>query len=145
MAFSDGVPNRQQRTAQFESWVRDVRDPARSASEGIRRLIVEGAAAEYEIAPLNNDRWAIRMHVAYSCGNSSGQGCPWRELRSREACVETFLSTAREHFGRTLHEHDTTVNDRQRRARRAMQELLDGGLFNFIEPRPEPLDSSAFA
>lgn len=135
--FSDSLSPRADRVEAFEVWCSTVRAPARAASEGQRQVAVPGAEAEYEIAELDTDRWAVRVRLAYLCGNASGQGIPWQEQPTREACIDAFLNLACTHFGRELHERDPVVSDSQRRAQRMMLELLGGGLFGFIEPTPE--------
>ena len=55
----------------------EVRDPATKASEGVRTIRVRDAEAEYEMAPLPDGRWAVKVRVAYEKGNCAGIGTPW--------------------------------------------------------------------
>jgi hypothetical protein len=80
------------------AWEAEVRDPAEAASEGNRRIEVRGASAEYEIAPLPDGRWALNMHLNYTCGDMSGRGIPWLPYPTRAACLDAFLSSARDYF-----------------------------------------------
>lgn len=120
----------------FHEWARTVRDPARQASEGIRRLITANrkASAEYEIAPLPDQRYALHFRLSYHSGTMSGHGSPWEAYENREGCVDAFLAAAQRHFGREINEHDICVS--QQEARRQMMVLLKGGLFGFVEPEP---------
>jgi len=136
--FSQSLPSHTDRQADFEHWVRNVREPARNSTEGRRRLSVHGAEAEYEIAPLPGGRWAVRMRIGYLCGNGSGRSSPWTEYPHRDQCVASFLDSATRHFTAELSGRDTVVNAAQRRARRDMLVALTGGLFGFIEPDAEP-------
>lgn len=123
------------RQAAFQAWVEKVRDPAREHSEGLRELIVlnGAAAADYEVAPLPNGRWAVTVHCSYHCGHFHGTGIPWTAFDSRKACIEFFLTTARRHFGYAI---GPDGSDLQRRAQAEMARVLQGGLFGFIEPLP---------
>lgn len=123
------------RQAAFQAWVETVRDPAREYSEGLRELIVlNGAAvADYEVAPLPNCQWAVTVHCSYHCGHFHGTGIPWTAFDNREACIEFFLTTALRHFGYAI---GLGGSDLQRRVQAEMTEVLRGGLFGFIEPRP---------
>jgi hypothetical protein len=118
--------------------VRTVRDPARSTAEGIRTIRVPGAEAEYEVAPLSADRWAVRVRMSYLCGNGSGRSVSWQEYQTREECIDFFVTAARHHFEAELSGHDPVVNDSQQRARRAILESFRIGLFGFVEPEPDP-------
>ncbi|MCA9026798.1 MAG: hypothetical protein KDA86_16445 [Planctomycetaceae bacterium] len=122
-----------QRRQEFQHWVETARDPADSSSEGLRFLSDrnDAALAEYEIAKLDETRWAIRMRVAYRCGNCNGMSIPWSVFETREACLQFFLNVARMHFRRPDRPHESS---RQQTAQREMQELLAEGLFGFCEP-----------
>lgn len=135
--FSDAIPPLAERQAEFEDWVRNVREPARSATEGLRRIRVSGAEAEYEIAPLPSGRWAVRMRASYLCGNGCGQSSPWSEHAERSQCIDAFLALANRHFNSELSDTAPVVNQAQHRARRDILAALNGGLFGFIEPDPE--------
>ena len=104
-------------------WERDVRDPAGRNSEGCRVLCVPGADAEYEIAPLDDGRWALKMSLQYGCGHCHGAALPWQAYGTRDECVALFLARARRHFGLEL--TGGSVTDEQRTARQAMLGLLD--------------------
>lgn len=124
-----------ERRAIFQHWMETVRDPARSASERIRELIVlNGAAtASYEIALLPDGRWAVTVRCEYHCGHCHGAGIPWTDFPSRDDCLEFFLNRARHHFGQPV---GRDGSDLQRNAQAEMNRLLTGGLFGFIEPTP---------
>lgn len=121
----------------FDEWVQTVRDPAREATEGSRRIITANrkAEAEYEVAALPNGQYAIRWSMAYNSGNMSGHASPWSACESRQQCIDEFLETALRHFGREIIEH--RLSRSQQEARTQMLDLLRGGLFGFIEPEPE--------
>lgn len=124
----------------YQTWASTLRDPAEKAAEGIRRLQTShrSAVAEYMIAPLPDGRFAMRHHLAYRCGNSSGMSCPWQPFPSRDDCVAAFLESATHHFERPL---DHTASDLQHRTQAEMLPLLHGtGLFGFLEPDPLPTD-----
>ena len=125
----------EERKAAFRLWVATVRDPAQANTEGTRKLsVIHGAAtADYEIAPLPNGRWAVTVDCCYHCGNFCGIGTPWTEFASREECVESFLETARNHFGQKQDLHALSL---QKQAQLKMKRLLSSGLFGFIEPTP---------
>lgn len=135
--FSESILPLADRQAEFERWVREVREPANMATEGPHRVDVTGAEAEYEIAPLPSGHWAVRIRIGYLCGNCSGRSGPWTEHADRQHCVDAFLTAARQHFVAELSESDPIVNEAQRRARRDMLNALEGGLFGFIEPNSE--------
>lgn len=121
---------REESLKKYAQWVENVREPAEEKSEGLRRLTARNnkASAEYEIAPLTSDRWAIRVRCSYSVGDMSGRGCPWGELPTREACVEYFVFTCRNFF-------EETKDGIQESTRKQMLSLLnDSGLFGFVEP-----------
>jgi hypothetical protein len=131
------------RHERFHEWVSTVRDPARLATEGIRRILTANhkAEAEYEIALLPDGQVAVRWSMAYNCGNMSGVASPWSACQNREACVEVFLAVAQRHFGAEINEHK--LFESQREARQKMINLLRGGLFGFVEPSPETPAESA--
>jgi len=139
-SFSDRVEPLHERLKDFHEWVKTVRDPARLAAEGIRRIITSNrkATAEYEIAQLPDSRHAARWHLSYNSGNMSGHGAPWSAYANRDECVDAFLTAAQRHFGTEKNEPD--ICESQREAREQMIALLRGGLFGFIEPEPEPQD-----
>ncbi|APZ94527.1 hypothetical protein [Fuerstiella marisgermanici] len=123
------------RIREFEVWATTVRDPATRAAEGIRRITSKNckAVAEYNIAPLTDGRWAVRIRCEYRCGDFSGTGSPWDDFPTRQSCVDAFLSQARRHFGQPL--CGSVANELQRRTRQQMlQQLTENGLFGFIEP-----------
>ena len=130
-----GIDSLQLRQQEFENWVRTVRDPAMDSSEGLRRIEAKNqrAIAEYEIARISTESWAIRINLAYQCGDSSGHGVPWSTFPSRELCIDFFLSLARRHFQPPQHPFSS---DAQRVAQKEMSELLEDGLFGFSEPSP---------
>jgi hypothetical protein len=125
------------RHAAHATWVCTVRDPADIASEGVRRIVVRHAVAEYEVAPLPDGKWALRYGLEYLSGDCRGRYDPWTAYASREACIAAFLTSAREQFGARL----VGVADgvaTQEAARTAMLDRLrPGGLFGFIEPEVE--------
>lgn len=89
-----------ERQDQFRIWIETVRDPATSNNEGVREIaVLNGAAtANYRIALLPDQRWAVSVQCSYNCGNLFGVGTPWTECPSREDCVALFLKIARKHF-----------------------------------------------
>lgn len=125
----------------FHEWVRTVRDPARNATEGSRRIVTTNrkATVEYEIAPLPDGRHAIRWSLCYESGNMSGHASPWSAHSNREACVDAFLAVAKRHFEAHIKRHK--ISESQQVARKQMIALLNGGLFGFVEPEPELRDS----
>lgn len=125
---SDGL-TREDRFERFEEWVRTVRDPAKEASEGVRRLQTRNgkAYAEYEIAPLPDGGFAILVNCGYKTGDCSGMGSPWHDFDTREECLAYFLRLARSHFG-----HDGRVKGLQSE----MLTLLRDTLCGFVEPEP---------
>ncbi len=127
----------EERTREYENWVRAVRDPATEKSEGERALKTtsDKATASYEMASLPDGRYAIRYRCEYHCGNYSGVGYPWTAEETRQKCLDLFLSGAKRHFSQEV--CDASSNDLQRQARKEMLELLKGGLFGFLEPEPE--------
>lgn len=128
----DADSSRNRRFREFQEWTHTVRDPAQQASEGVRQLKAAGAIAEYEIAPIPDGRYAVRVRCEYSSGNLSGKSCPWTPFESRDECVQFFLTSAKRHFEQ---EHTASnCNERQQKARRQMLDLMNGGLFGFIEP-----------
>ena len=119
----------------FERWVQDVRDPANAATEG-RRTITSAnkrASASYEIAPLPDGRWAMKLSCDYKSGTMSSVGSPWTAFESRDECVTSFLQSAKSHFSREL--IDANCAATQQAAQTQMLSLLTGtGLFGFLEP-----------
>ena len=128
--------DRQRRQTDFQRWIQDVRDPATCNTEGRRKMVVDGARAMYEIAPLSCDRWAIHCTWDYSCGNCHSSAMPWREFETRDACVREFVRRARLHFG-MLSQSDSCVSEKQKQIQRAMAAIFTPGLFGFVEPEPE--------
>ena len=124
-----------ERRQEFEEWVRTVRVPATKLSEGIRRLEVKNgrATAEYEIAQIAGETWAIRINLAYHCGDHRGLGLPWATFPDRDQCLTHFLQTARRHFRLP---REGFLSDAQLFAQKEMSELLRDGLFGFSEPAP---------
>lgn len=123
----------EERQAEYQKWCVEVRDPAKVANEGLRRIATKkrGAYAEYDIAALSLGKWAMRHRISYECGNYSGSSTPWDEYGSREECVEVFLNQARQFFERE------TETQQQEAAREEMLKLLTGdGLFGWQEPPP---------
>ena len=129
------IDSLQLRQQKFENWVRTVRDPAMESSEGLRRLEAKNqrASAEYEVARISSESWAIRINLAYQCGDCSGHAVPWSTFSSRELCIDFFLNLARRHFQRPQHPF---ISDAQRCAQQEMNRLLKDGLFGFSEPAP---------
>ena len=131
------LPPLEVRQREFALWKLKVRDPAHNNSEGVRRIECDGATAEYEIAPLPNGKWAVRMSINYSCGNCWGRSSPWSVFPTRRDCVDSFLNAARTHFKREFHPADSCTSEKQRRVRLEMIERLSDSLFGFIEPSPQ--------
>ncbi|QDV48479.1 DNA methyltransferase family protein [Gimesia fumaroli] len=122
-----------ERIQQHEEWERTVRDPAKEASEGVRKLQTkdQGASAEYEIALLPSGRWALRTDLRYHVGDLRGNTTPWAEYESREECVDQFVSRAKQFFDREI---DAGGNELQQKARTEMLRYFEGSLFGFVEP-----------
>lgn len=123
------------RHAAYRHWVETVRDPATTATEGLRIIEAKGTAANasYEVAPLPDGRWAIRVRCEYNCGDYHGVGIPWTDFPTRDDCIEFFLTTARRHFGYLVNSRGSSL---QQQAQAEMRRLLKPGLFGFIEPSP---------
>ena len=139
-ASDEPTPAREDHLRDYQTWISTLRVPAEKAAEGIRRLQTanRSAVAEYAIAPLPDGRYAMRHHLAYRCGNSSGKSCPWQPFPSRDDCVAAFLESAMHHFEHPL---DHTASDLQHRAQAEMLPLLRGTvLFGFLEPAPLPVN-----
>lgn len=125
----------EERQSEFRRWVENVRDPAAANTEGLREISVlnGAAAANYEIASLPDQRWAVTVHCSYNCGNHHGVGIPWSGFSTRDDCVDFFLKSARHHF---RPQQLSDFSERQHQAQREMKRLLNSGLFGFIEPTP---------
>lgn len=123
------------RQVAFRHWVETVRDPATAATEGVREVATRGntAVASYEVAPLPNGRWAVRVRCEYNCGDYHGIGTPWTDFPTRDDCIDFFLTTARRHFGHSVDSRSSSI---QREAQAEMKRLLQPGLFGLIEPVP---------
>jgi hypothetical protein len=123
----------------LDQWDAEVRQPAEKASEGRRVLKAKGGNAEawYEVAPLPNGRWAVKVHCAFLCGDFHGVGIPWRDFATREECLAYFLAEARAHFSG---EAPWRVAGAQEKARKEMQRLLGESVL-FTEPTPEAPES----
>lgn len=126
------------RTCDFETWVREVRDPAVAAAKRIRRLVSRNqkAMAQYQVAQVETDRWAIRVRCEYSCGDFEGRGSPWEVFSCRDECVEEFFDAAKAFFS-------SPKSFRiQEEACIQMLKLFEqqGGLFGLIDP-PEVIES----
>ncbi len=132
--FGDELAKRQ---SEFEEWRKNVRDPAERLSEGKRWIRSSDGKTTicYEIAQLGESRFAIRYRMEYGSGSMSGRSSPWSAYPSRQECIDNLLKAARCHFGPEL--VASNCNEIQRRARNQILELLDGGLFGFIEPAVE--------
>ncbi|QDT40333.1 hypothetical protein Pan241w_03890 [Gimesia alba] len=136
-----------ERLQQHEEWAATVRDPAKETSEGVRMLQTKdrGASAEYEIAPLPSDRWALRTDLRYHVGDLRGNSTPWAEYESREACVDQFIDRAKKFFSADI---DAGGSDSQRHTRNEMLKHFETSLFGFVEPdvvlqEKDPVDSSS--
>ena len=125
----------EERQAEFRSWVESVRDPASPNTEGLQQISALNCAAvaNYEIAQLSDQRWAVTVHCSYNCGNHHEVGIPWSDFSTRDDCVDFFLKSARHHF---RPQQLSDFSERQQQAQREMKRLLNSGLFGFIEPRP---------
>ena len=120
------------RSPELKRWMDDVRDPADAATEGIRTIQMRDAEADYEVAPLPDGRWAVKVRASYAKGNCASLGTPWRAFDTREECLAYFLETARGHFA------EKATAGRvfgQEAAARQMTSLLSG---YFREPVPVP-------
>ena len=135
-AFSFYAGSLEDRIKDHEEWVEAVRDPAYENSEGLRILRAGNgkATAEYEIAQLPNDRWAIRISLSYHSGNMEGVTNPWSDQDSRKDCLDQFESQTKEFFQKPI---DSGGNDLQRHARTEMLKHFSNSLFGFIEPEPK--------
>ncbi len=126
------------RVREFEVWAKEVRDPANERAEKVRRIISKNreAMAEYQVAKLDNNRWAIRTKMEYFTGGTGGQSSPWTAYPSRERCVEAFYQSADRFFSAAK------SATRQEQARLQVLEFLNHrtNLFGVIEP-PEADDS----
>jgi len=72
------------RVEAFEQWMKTVRNPAKANSEGVRELSTTNRKATvwYEVAPLLDETWAIRISCEYHCGDYSGHSLPWTQQES---------------------------------------------------------------
>lgn len=124
-----------ERRQEFEEWVRTVRDPATKLSEGVRKLEAKNrqATAEYEIAQISVETWAIRINLTFHCGDHRGLGIPWVTFPDRDQCLAHFLRMARRHFNVP---QEGFLSNAQRSAQQEMRLLLEDGLFGFSEPAP---------
>jgi hypothetical protein len=125
------------RHAAHETWVQTVRDPADAATEGVRRIMVRNALAEYEVAPLPDGRWALQYRLEYQTGDCFGHSSPWGAYVSREACVAAFLEAAQEHFRARLIGVANGVKTQEVARAEMLDRLRIDGLFGFIEPSVE--------
>src|SRR5438552_3295622 len=103
----------------LDPWIAEIGDPAEKASEGKRVLRVKDGEASYEVAPLPDGRFAVRVACAFLCGDNHGMRIPWRAYPSREACLAFFLDQARRHFALKGYR----VTSAQAKARKAMLTL----------------------
>ncbi len=131
----------EQRIADHKEWVLTIRDPADENSEGLRTFRTKNgwATAEYEIAPLPDGRWAIRISLAYHCGDHQGSAIPWVDFESRDECLENFLEHAKRFFSAEI---DNGGSETQRTARIEMLKYFEETLFGFEEPgvqEPKPI------
>ncbi|WP_298865083.1 hypothetical protein [uncultured Gimesia sp.] len=125
--------NTEGRINEHEEWVKIVRDPAQKNSEGLRKLQADNgkATAEYEVAPLPDGGYAIRITLSYHCGDTQGTAIPWSEYDSREACINQFESRAKQFFQKPI---DNGGNEAQQVARKEMLKHFEDSLFGFVEP-----------
>lgn len=116
-------------------WAETVRDPATKASEGKRCIRVgKDASASYDIAPLPDGRWAVKVRYAYEVGDNSTFSTPWVAFATRGECLEFFREGARLHFAQR-----NNLSGTQAKVQMRMAELLEGILV-FVEPPVEPPD-----
>ncbi len=84
-----------------ERWITEVRDPAILASEGVRRIEVRNASAEYEIAHLPDGQWAMHTNLAFRAGDYEGSAMPWQTFSTRErASILSFVAPGNTFHGR---------------------------------------------
>ncbi len=121
----------------FQEWREVVLDPANKLSEGERWIRSKDGKTTicYEIAPLSELGFAVRYQMTYGGGTMSGRASPWSVYANRQECIDIVLTAAKCHFGREL--VDSNCNATQQEARNQMLELLESGLFGFIEPDVE--------
>lgn len=112
----------------FEKWTKEVRDPAQKSTEGRRKIEVSGAWAEYEVAPLQDGRWAVRISTRME--SSSGMYCPWRSFSTRDECVDWFLKEALAFFQR----EKNLKKGREQNRKKIVDLLRLQGLFGWEEP-----------
>ena len=107
-----------------------------SHREGKRQLQTRQshATAFYDIAQLDDDRFAITIHLSYSVGDCRGRGTPFEIFETRQDCVDHFAEQATRFFVGEVSGGCTTLS--QVTAQQEMLTLLDGGLFGFVEPAP---------
>jgi len=123
--------------SEFADWAETIRDPAAKASEG-KRLLRAGkdAEASYEIAPLPDGQWAVKVRYAHHCGDCSTASSPWSAFGTRGECLAYFLDRARHHFG----DPRVIQSEPQQKAQKRMAALLDS-ILAFVEPpveKPKP-------
>jgi len=135
--MGEAADNEEVYHADFVEWAETVRDPAAKASEG-KRILRAGkdAEASYQIAPLPDGRFAVKVCYTYHSGNCSTLSSPWCAFESRDACLGRFLDGARHHFNDIRH----IASEAQMKAQKKMAALLDAILV-FVEPpveKPDP-------
>lgn len=114
-----------------DEWMKTIRDPAERTKEPIRRIDYGSAVAEYQTAPLQDGRWAVRM----TCNSEfvTGMSIPWRAFKTREEAVDFFRAEAAAFFAR-----EKNLKKGRAVARRKIMELLEpNSLFGYQEPEPE--------
>jgi len=130
------LENDELQDSDFVEWVEKVRDPAAKASEGKRVLRAgKDAEASYEIAPLPDGRWALKVRYAFHSGDCNTASTPWCAFESRAACLAYFLEEARHHF----RDDQLILHAQQKKAQQRMAALLDSILV-FVEPAVEKPD-----
>lgn len=117
------------RHREFDIWVKTVRDPATASAERVRRLVSRDghAMAQYQIADLGNERWAIHWQMET---RNAGQASPWCVFPKRIDCVTEFFQKAHHFFS------VQKASSSEKRSVKQMSELLhqSNSLFGLLEP-----------
>lgn len=124
-------PEDDQRQEEWARWEREVRDPAESATEGVRRIASGKAIAEYGIAPIPSGwAWHARAHNHHSRCST-----PWMGPEpDRDAALAQALAFLQRHMRDGLDERGGEVVAKPADVRKVLAELEDP---DFVEPEPK--------
>lgn len=124
---------------EFETWVREVRDPSTYRSEGPRRIVAgghNGCVLEYELAPLAN---GYGLSFDFNFPGYSGCTAPWRVYPTRQAAIDSLLAECLKRCEHELAHDGGSMSNANRSAAKVMLGILaPGDLFGFQEPSARP-------